>query len=260
MKTMVNFLSLIILVGIFSLLTGCSPCYYVPNAQNVPVFSEKGQANGALSFQFGPLSTGANVQLALALTDHIGLMANYNHFSGRGESGTWYGDDYSSTSKSNMGEAGLGYYHPFQNKMVFETYAGIGASEINTEYERWDGDGSSSVHTTCYFIQPSIAYYKKNIRLAFSSRFRVINYRDITYNSMLGEGAKLGLIDLQQNPAYAFFEPAITFRAGGEKVKFQVQAGFSVILDQSYVMEYDPVNINIGIVFSLPGKKKREAE
>lgn len=260
MKTSIKSISLLALISLFFALNGCMPCYYSPNSHNVPVFTGKGQANGTFSFLFGAVSTGANVQGAVAITDHIGLMANYNHFSGRGESGTWNGEDYSSTSTSNMGEVGLGYYLPFQNKMVFETYAGIGASEIATDYERWDGDGSSTVHTTTYFIQPSIAYYKKNIRLAFSSRLRAINFRDISYNTRLGDDAIQGLIDLQDYPTYGFFEPAFTFRAGGKVAKFQIQVGLAVPLGQTYVIEYDPVNINIGMVLSLPGKKKGAAE
>jgi hypothetical protein len=238
---------------------GCMPCYYAPNAQNVPVFTEKGQGNGTFSFQLGALSLGWNVQGALAVSDHIGLVANYNHYSGREESITLLGDDYSSHFKSDMGEAGLGYYHTFENKFVFETYGGLGGSRIRTDYERWDGDGSSSIGITSFFIQPAFAYYKKNIRLAFSSRFRLVNYRDIHYSSQLGIGAKESLIAMDQHPSAGFFEPAFTFRAGSEHIKFQTQVGISVILTQSDIFEFDPFNINFGLVFSIHGKKKVEA-
>jgi hypothetical protein len=259
MKTKINFLSALTLAGLFAFLTGCSPCYYAPNAQNVPVFSEKGQGNGTFSFQFGPLSQGWNVQGALAISDHVGIMGNYNYYSGRQSSGTWNGEDFSSDFKCNMGEIGAGYFQTFKDKFVVEAYGGLGGSRVNSEYERWDGDGSSSVGTTSFFIQPSIGLYKKNIRLAFSTRFRILSYRDVHYDAGLGGGPESEMTNLDNMSATGFFEPAFTFRAGGEKVKFQAQVGLSIRMSQSYIFEYDPLNINIGVVFCLPGKKKSEA-
>lgn len=259
MKTMIKIQHALAVLALFSLLTGCMPCYYAPNAQNVPVFSEKGQGNGTFSFQFGPLSTGWNVQGALALSDHIGIMGNYNHYSGRDESVSWDGTDYSTKFKSNMGEIGLGYFYPFEGKFVVEAYGGLGGSRINTDYERWNGDGSSSVGTTSFFIQPSIGYYKKHVRLAFSTRFRLLNFRDVKYQTGSGSDPLENVDYLENMPVQGFFEPAFTFRAGGEKVKFQAQAGVSIIMSHAYDIEYDPMNFNVGIVFCLPGKKKSEA-
>lgn len=241
---------------LFSLLTGCMPCYYSPNSQNVTLFTQKWDGNGTFNFQFGGLSVGLNGQGALALTDHMGIMGNCNYYTGRGEKGTLNGADYSCTFSGKMGEIGLGYYLPFKGKAVFETYAGIGRSRVSTEYEIFDGDGSSSIGTTSFFIQPAIGYYNKHVQLAFSSRFRIINFRDVKYNSGLGNGAKEPVNDLQKYPTAAFFEPAFTLRSGGRNVKFQLQAMFSVPIDNSKIVIYDPVNINIGIVFCIHPKKK----
>jgi hypothetical protein len=255
MKTMTKILSAMTLVVLFYLLTGCMPCYYAPNAQNVPLFTEKKQANGTFGFQFGSLTIGYNMQGAVAVSDHIGLIANYNHFSGKGNKGTYMGEDYSSTYKGNMGEFGLGYYYPFKNKFVVETYAGIGTNTIKTAYERYDGDGNSSLHFNSYFIQPAICVYRKNIKVAFSSRFRLVDYDKIQFDSWLGESAKSVLIDIKNNPDAWLFEPAFTFRAGGEHVKFQAQIGISVFMGNSEISIYDPLNINFGVVFSIHGKK-----
>jgi hypothetical protein len=258
MKTMIKFLSALTLAGLFSFLTGCTPCYYAPNAQNVPLFTEYGQGTGTFSFQFGPLSTGCNVQGALAIADHVGIMGNYNHYSGRESSGTWNGEDYTSNFKSNMGEIGAGYFQTFKDKFVFEAYGGLGGSRINSEYERWDSDGSSSVGTTSFFIQPSMGLYKKNVMVAFSTRFRILSFRDVQFDKGLGSGPESELIDLDNMPAKGFFEPAFTFRAGGEKVKFQAQIGLSILMSQDYIFEYDPLNINFGVVFCYPGKRHQK--
>jgi len=259
MKTKTIIQNALAVLALFSLLTGCAPCYYAPNAHNVPVFSEKGQGNGTFSFQFGPLTQGWNVQGALAVSDHIGIMGNYNHYNGT-EYSLFNEDNYTSF-KCNMGEFGMGYYYPFSGMFVFETYGGLGGSRVNAEYNKWDGNfnGTASIGTTSYFIQPSIGFYKKNIRLAFSSRFRLLNFRDVDFSPGLNIETKTVFNDLDHLSPQGFFEPAFTFRAGGEKVKFQAQVGLSIIMSQDYIFEYDPLNINFGIVFCLPGKKKSEA-
>jgi hypothetical protein len=43
---------------------------------------------------------------------------------------------------------------------------------------------------------------------------------------------------------------------GGEKVKFQTQVMFCVPIGYADVVVYDPVNINIGVVFCIHGKNK----
>jgi hypothetical protein len=237
------------------LLDSCMPCYYAPNAQNVPLFTEKKQANGTFGFQLGTLSGGLNIQGALSVSDHIGLMANYNHFAGKAEAGIFIAD-YSHNFSGNIGEFGLGYFMPFKSKCVFETYAGLGTSKITTDYQRSDGDGTSTLNTNSYFIQPAIGYYRKKVKLAFSSRFRLLDFKKVQYDPWLGNSAKEFLIDLQNNPNPCLFEPAFTVRVGGEHVKFQAQIGLSVLIGHSKINDYDPLNINIGVVFSLHGKKK----
>jgi hypothetical protein len=161
---------------------GCIPCYYAPNAQNVPLFTEKKQANCTMGFQLGLLSVGLNTQVACAVTDHIGLMVNYNQFSGRGESFTLFGEDYSTQFKGRMGEFGLGYYHKIEKKFVFETYGGMGTNKIETVYDNFGGNGTSTLKYLSFFIQPAMGYYNKNIQMAFSSRFRLLNYNSIRRN------------------------------------------------------------------------------
>lgn len=235
--------------------TGCQPCFYAPSAHNVPLFTEKGQVNGTASYQFGTISFGWNIQGAVAVTDHFALMGNYNHYRGNAKTSPWFEEEFESFFRSNMGEGGLGYYMPFGDQMVFEAYAGAGGSSINTDYDWYDNTGTSTVKTTCYFIQPAIGYYNKHMQLAFSSRFRFVDFRDISYSSTLVEDAKEYLDDLQLSHVSTFLEPAFTFRIGSENVKFQLQTMFSLPVGDMEVTEYDPFNINFGIFFFIQKKK-----
>ena len=248
------------LVSSIMLMIGCTPCYYAPNAHNVPLLHEKGQGTGSFSVQFGPLTTGLNVQGALAVSNHVGILGNYNHYANRNNTSE-EDEEYGTKSKCNMGELGVGYFQPFKDKFVFEAYAGFGGSRINTDYsDYWVGNGTSSIGTTTFFVQPSIGFYKKNICLAFSTRFRTLTFRDAKTSSDLDEYVKDDMNILDRHSAFAFIEPAFTLRTGGEKVKFQFQVGWSVLLSETYLFEHDPMNFNFGIVFCLPGKGKSEVK
>lgn len=261
MKTKINFYSILTAMFLLAVMIGCTPCYYAPNAHNVPMLKEKGEGTGTFSAQFGPLTTGFNVQGALAVSNHIGIMGNYNHYSDRSNNGTEGDEEDGTRSKSNMGEIGVGYFHAFHDKFVVEAYAGAGGSRINTDYDDyWYGSGTSSMGTTTFFVQPSIGLYKKNVALAFSTRFRTLSFRDPEFSSTLDEYTKEDMRNLDIHNAFAFIEPAITFRAGGKTVKFQAQVGWSVLLGESYLFEYDPMNINFGIVFCLKAKEKSEVK
>ncbi len=56
--------------------TGCSPKYYVPNTQNVPLLTGRGD----LSVSAAGKTNQVEAQGAFALTNHFGVMAN----------GVWY--------------------------------------------------------------------------------------------------------------------------------------------------------------------------
>lgn len=239
------------------LLNACVTCTYAPNAQNVPLFKEKNDANVSTAFRFGLLAIGCDLQGAYAITDHLGVMANYSYFTGRESTGV-YGDEYSDSYKSHLGEFGLGYYLPFKNKMVFETYAGFGRNKISQKYYVNYGTTTLSLGSSSYFIQPAIGFYHKNIEFAISTRFKIVNFNKGQFDTWLGQDPNGNSYYGQANHVAFLVEPAFTFRGGGEHVKFQVQAGFSVYSGNSGLVTYDPININIGLIFNIHGKKKSE--
>ena len=66
-------------LSVVLLVASCAPVYYAPNAHNVPLFSEKNEATVSASFAIldnpEPM-TGTDLQLAIAVSDHVGIMAN----------------------------------------------------------------------------------------------------------------------------------------------------------------------------------------
>ena len=246
-------LSCMILV---TLLTGCLPCYYAPNAQNVPLFKEKMQFNTSAAFKVGMYTIGTDIQSAFAATDHLGIMANYSYFTGRESSFDWNDNEYSTTFRSNMLELGLGYFQTFEDKFVFEVYSGYGSDNINTEYDRYDTKGQSTLHYSSFFLQPAVGFYKSNVELAFSTRFRILNYDWIDLDYAVEGDVKNTLLELKNEPLCTALEPAFTFRAGSENIKFQFQVGVSFLMNKAEYFDYDPLNLNFGIIFTPKFKGK----
>jgi len=237
MKTMIKISNALIVVVLFCLFTGCA-CYYAPNAQNVPMFSEKGQASASGSFQFGEATYGFNAQGAVAVSEHVGMIGNYN----------FYSDDYMTTS--NTCEIGVGYFDNFGKKgtSVFETYAGIGAGRVKIDMD----DRLQLVNTTSLFIQPDIGFKRDNFRMAFSTRFRLVHF-----NIIRDDGSSSGYYIYENwtdNFNTGFIEPAVTLSFGGKTVRFQYQLMLSFAVGE--IVYYDMLNNNFGLVFCIPPKKK----
>ena len=120
MKNFNKLLFLVIGLGLVS----CSPKFYTPNTQNVPLISEKGETNLTLSgngnqveFQ-GAYGIGKNI----AVQANGGLFIPADLDNGDGGSGKFI-------------EFGGGYFTPVSENWVFETYGivGFGSFDIHKQ-------------------------------------------------------------------------------------------------------------------------------
>lgn len=247
-----SFIKLIPALLLIPLLDGCSPCYYSPSAHNVPLFKEQGDARLSGSFKLSPRSIGADVQMGVAITDYLGIVAGYSYFTGSPSLLKNY--DYPVNFKNHMGEIGLGYYRPLTDKFIFEIYSGYGYNRINNQFNKKDCRGNSTLKSSRYYIQPAIGLSTRNVELILSGRFRVVSYADIQFSGSLDKRVRTKYVELNNNPTDYFVEPAFTMRLGGGNVKFQFQIGFAVECSRS-ILEYDPLNVNFGLIFSFNGKE-----
>ena len=243
--------------------------YYFPIARNVTMFTKKAEFNLSLAGSLNKSSEAIDIQTALAITDHAGIIVNYSYFS---ESPPV--NIYSSTLPDpperfhgNIFDLGMGYYLALAGKFVLEAYAGYGyASYINNytwhnQYTNPKGHGyvRSKLHASSFFLQPSLGIHWKYMELAFSTRFRLVKYRTI-YSSHT-ENYKHGYFftDLENNPVKCFLEPAFTGRFGGKYVKFQFQVGYSDLLGKNTSFSYDPWNLTLGVILSVGGNNKQKS-
>ncbi len=229
-----------LLAGILAV--GCSPKYYTPNTQNVPLMREQGQTNLSLAGN----GNQAEFQGAFALTDHVAIQANGGLFipkdldNGNGGSG-------------NFIEGGIGYYLPVGTNFTFEAYglAGFGGFEnhMPTTVNDYPGtDGKISSNISRYSIQPSFGYFNKYFSVAVSSRICSLNYNKINGDLMYEDRDQQEYLGANQSTM--LLEPAITLRGGLQKLKLQIQYGGSFNLSNSSFRQ-DKSYLTLGLNFNF---------
>ena len=230
---MTIFLNLKHVLYTFLILISVSCGMYVPNTQNVPLFTEKNQTKLLMSPSFGVASLGLDFQMATSVSNHIGLMANgYLGVTGS------YASNY-------FGDLGIGYYtivsETSDSKYVFEIYAayGGGASEFSESLNSLNFSGKANYNRT--FVQPAIGLITGNIELAFSNRIAMINLKNPTD------------FEFDLYTPEVLIEPAFTFRAGKRNTMFELQVLYSIHTrdDLFYFDAYDPLHLSLGIYLSL---------
>lgn len=215
----------ILAFAIATLIAGCSPKYYSPNTQNVPLLSERGEVNLSLAGSGNQVE----VQGAYAAGSNFGLQLNGGAFipkdadNGDGGSGKYI-------------ELGAGYFNPLSDKLVFEVYGLLGTGSVENELRSraTTNPVTTGVISANLFragIQPNFGFKSKYFSAAVSSRIAHLTYSnidgDLIYNAVNQEQY------LGDNKSNFLIEPALTIRAGVEKVKFQFQLGHSFNLSNS---------------------------
>jgi hypothetical protein len=199
-----------------SLLTAsCSPIYYIPNSQNVPMLHTVGEAN----FTLAGNASQAEVQAAYAPVEHLGLMLN----------GALYvpqDADNGDGGRGKLGELGVGYYAPIGTHFVFESYGLLGAGTVDNDRPSSVVDypnttGKMHVNVLRFGLQPSIALRTKYFQAAISSRLMSLNYSGLRGD--LNYFGQDQATYLAANRSSMLLEPAITIRGGLDHVKLQLQ-------------------------------------
>ncbi len=212
---------LLLYVFVVILFASCNPIYYIPKTQNVPLLSEKGEFNGSFQFNFIQIE----LQGAYALTNDVGILVNTGI--------------YPLSSNGTMGkyaDVGIGYFTRLseESDFMFETYGLYGIGNINNIFPATVNDypnttGNLDVIMHQYGIQPAIAYKRKNIEVAFSTKYSYLNYGKIK-GSLIHKHEDQNQY-IQDHRTNILLEPAFTFRFGFNSIKFTNQIGRSFNLN-----------------------------
>ncbi len=234
-------LLLVITAGLF-VFTSCSPKYYSPNTQNVPLISAQGEKNVTVS------GNGNQVELqgAMGITENIALQLNGGLYIPKDE-------DNGNGGKGNFIEVGGGYYKEVMPNWVFETYALAGFGSFKNYFPSTVVDypstlGNLSANIFRVGIQPNFGYKTKNFSAMVSSRLVNLSYSNIKGDLIFGGDPQVAY--LKDNKSNFLIEPALTIRGGFEKVKLQVQYGYSFNVSKSDFKQ-DKNFLTVGLNFNF---------
>lgn len=233
---------------LFAMLSGsvfffsCNPRYYMPNTHNVPLLTQKGETNITASGAEGQYELHA----AHAVSNSISIMANGGLFKPNEM-------DNGDRGSGNFVELGGGYYKPFKNNLVLETFGVLGFGSMENRFPSTvdanpgtKGDISANIFR--YGLQANFGYKTKYFEAAVSAR--ILN---LLYNNIKGDliyGGENQVAYLKDNKSNFLFEPALTLRGGLEKVKLQLQLGGSLNLTNDDFFQENSF-ITFGINFNI---------
>lgn len=242
----------IILTTSLILSAGCIPLYYSTNAENVPLFREQWDTDFAVGLRLGSMSFGGDFQGAMAVADHVGIMANANLYGSHWNTTGPLGAHYEGSHTGSLLEIGAGYFTKLNEKTVFETYGGFGWGIAKNNFGE-SIDAAVKYHR--FFIQPAIGWYFKYVNIGVSARVSFPDYYKFEYDNTISQSDKEIILDLD-NHTYCFIEPAFTIRAGSENVKFKGQVVLSMSPNymEASQITYDPVSFSLGLIFNLRKK------
>jgi hypothetical protein len=221
-------------------LSGCSHYYYVANTKNVPLLREKNESRVSLTYGEGDESKSMDIQAAYAVSDKIGIMANFMSAKGGDDSGQnpdWANGTYF--------DGAVGYYKPISSFGVFEIYGGYGAS---SQHHQYNTNETADLRFTKVFLQPSIGLTGKWYEIAFSLPLSRVSFNEI--NDYTTSGEHQGLDKLSSQGPSCIVEPAFTIRGGWKYIKLQFQYVHVVNLTNQY-LPFERDKISLGVHFSI---------
>lgn len=227
-------------LSLFLLLTAtaCAPLY-VPNTRNVPLFREQGEFQGTIY-----ASTGTELQLAYAVSDHVALMGNGSYLSQKQSEQNY-------TRSQTFAEAGLGFYNVKRN-MRTELFVGYGLGK-GTSFAQYgfftqhfgQKDLVATGKYNRIFIQPSIGTNHRRFNLAFTPRISLVDFTEFTSSD---SGTQPEVTVKPDENFHLFIEPALTGKfhlVGNLQGVFQL--GLTLPTPNDVYFDYVPLQFSVGI-------------
>jgi hypothetical protein len=219
--------------------SSCSPVY-LPNSRNSPMFRNAGEIQVGAS-----VGNGIEVQSAVAVTKHVGLMANYFNVNRQP-------DDLNNANdaeKHKLFEGGVGYFLN-EESYFFEIFAGYGEGEGSSHDELF----FTSVPENAYgrynkiFIQPAIGFNRKSMHVSFVQRVSIIDFTEFEDGTTR--------IEINEK-SQAFYEPAVIgkFNFADNHVYMNWQMGISVPMFKDPYFDFRSFIISAGLGFRINARK-----
>lgn len=224
--------------------TACTPLYYAPNAQNVPLFEGKGET----TISAAGTSQSGEIQAAHAVSDHVQIQLNGAYF--------FENDDESDNNGNGvLGEVAAGYYQPFAERFVWGANAMLGYGQLENNFPSIqvdDANGTKTGHISAnlsrWGVQPYIGFKTLPFEAVVSTRLVNLNYFNV--KGQLPFENREETTYLENNSSQWHIEPAVTLRGGYKSIYLQLQWLKSFNLnDESFRFKED--HVSLGLLFYL---------
>lgn len=231
----------LITVSLITVLSSCAPMY-VPTMRNTPLFNSQGEFKGSAI-----IGTGIDLQGALSVSDHIGVLGSYSFFS---ENNNDPQDPSQTFKRKNQSyEGGIGYYKADRQKRI-ELYVGYGGGKGTTtgQYSFLNLGQQEVIVTGKYnrfFLQPSIGTNNRGFNLIFTPRFSFVNYTEFQSGVAIAE---------PDEGVQFMIEPSLTARFRmAPNLNGMFQLGLNAATPNDAFFDYVPLQAGFGIQLHLGG-------
>jgi hypothetical protein len=242
-------------------LSSCSTSSFYPSSNNfAPMVQEKGEVKvqGGLSIYANTL--GYDLKAAYGITDHLEVLASTSSLSPAPESQNDWNPNTGALSqpngmRGNQTELGLGFTaeNDVLSYEITGGYGFLGGSTYGSNNEL-----KHDFRAGRFFLQPAAGYRGDFAELIFSMRFTSIRFPEISTDTLVdGNNTGQNFFDFDNVPAensrgYLFLEPAGSLLLGGNQLKFKMQVGFAIPLQNDQLaFNYEGSNVQIGVVYNF---------
>lgn len=248
-------LTLTLLFSLF--LVTCTPPMYIPNALNVPVLEEKGDAEIAYNLGTG----GHNIQANYAWSNNFGVMVNGSYLKSK----TVY-LNFDEQINHKFIESGIGY-QKHVNDFYYNIYGGYGKGEAHVRGDFFGLLLHPFPHTEAFaqyskvFIQPSVfmggSKIEDILKPYLSLRMSYINIDQFDFfvdePSLSQDELKKYQDFINRSHSNLFFEPSATLKIGTDNIMMMLQIGYSfgALADVKTIFRHRDTNIYVGLNVKL---------
>ncbi len=249
------FVSVILCVLIFS---SCRARFYTPNRNPVPLFKDKGDVyiDGSSNFL-----NKYDLTAGYAITKNIGGYIGYGGSGLKVNSSTTDSQSQVTTTENrryrgDMLNLGLGYFLNQEESanFRFEIFGDLAMGNYRNSYILNGDKQFLNGNFMRIGIMPNIGFTSNDnsFSIAYSARVSQITFTNSTNNNSIFWQSDLKRLNSKTN--YMLLEHALTMRAGGEKLKFQMQFGLYQGLNSEELVNAVPVlnaSIMLGLVVNI---------
>lgn len=236
----------------------CSPIFYAPSYQHVPLLSERGEFTASGSYVATESVEGLSLKTAYAVSSRWGLMAGGNLYFGE------QSNDNAAHGRGGYFESGAGYFKKISNKVVFESYGLLGLGAMKNSFPQsaisYPGtDGKISANILLTALQPSIGFKSRYFEAALTGRAALLHYTSIRGNLMRQNTDQESVGNQQQylsaHSNNFLIEPVLTLRGGLDFLKLEAQFGESINLSHPRFPQ-DGAWISIGLNYRYSNDRR----